>query len=157
MHAYVPTAALEYIPLRLAFSHEAQNFTRWITANLRRLSDAIGIPLRLAERKAVGDRRFADLLARDERDGSLVVIENQLEGADDAHLGQILTYLAAANARTAVWIAERFSEPHLSAIRLLNSIAALDLFAVRVRLVRIGESDLASVFDVLERPSRAKS
>ena len=80
--------ALQSLPVRTVWSHEAQAFTPWLAANLHRLSDAIGVPLRLMKAKAVGETRIADLLAQDERDGSVVVIENQLETADDAISGR---------------------------------------------------------------------
>ena len=146
---------LESVPVRIVWPHEAQSFTPWLAANLDRLSEAIGVPLCATDGKAIAGTQIADLLARDERDGSTVVIENQLEAGDNAHLGQILTYLAGVDARTVVWIAERFSDPHLSAIRWLNANTrpAFSFYAVRIRVVRIEGSALAPVFDALERPN----
>ena len=150
---------LESLPVRAVWSHEAQSFTPWLAAHLEGLSAAIGVRLRLVRAKVVGDSRIADLLARDERDGSIVVIENQLETADDAHLGQILTYAAAIDARAVVWVAPRFNTPHLAAVRWLNAKAgpAVGFYAVEVRVVRIGLSALAPVFTALERPNDGAS
>ena len=155
MSAQPILSALETVPVRIVWPHEAQSFTPWLTANLDRLSDAIDVPLCAIDGKAVAGTQIADLLARDERDGSTVVIENQLEAGDNAHLGQALTYLAEVDAKTLVWIAERFSEPHLSAIRWLNANTgpAFSFYAVRIRVVRIGGSALAPLFEVLERPN----
>uniref|UniRef100_UPI0013DFB5F2 hypothetical protein n=1 Tax=Nitratireductor alexandrii TaxID=2448161 RepID=UPI0013DFB5F2 len=49
----------------------------------------------------------------------------------------------------------RFREPHLSAIRWLNEHTAdgFSFFAVRLRVVRIGDSALAPVFEVVEKPN----
>ena len=58
--------------------------------------------------------------ARNPEDGSLVLIENQLEQTDHSCLGQILTYLLGLDAQFVVWIAREFREPHLSAIHWLN-------------------------------------
>jgi hypothetical protein len=151
-------AALQNLPVRAVMAHEAQAFTPWLAANLHRLSDAIDIPMRLLKAKAVSETRIADLLARDERDGSVVVIENQLEAADDAHLGQILTYAAAIDARAIVWIATRFDPPYRAALRWLNAKAApgVGFYAVEVRVVRIGDSAPALIFTVLERPTRGE-
>jgi hypothetical protein len=148
----------EDVPARIIWWNEAHAFTRWLAANLVSLSNAIDVPLALLSSKAVGATRFVDLLAHDERDGSIVVIENQLEPANDAHLGQILTYVAAVDARAVVWIATRFAAPHLSAIRWLNGIAGqpLRFYAVALRVVQAGASSPTVIFDVLERPRRSE-
>ena len=53
------------------------------------------------------------------------------------------------------WIAKGFDEAHLSALRWLNEHTgeSFAFFAVRIRVVRIGDSPLAPVFEVLERPN----
>ena len=148
-------ADLESLPIRVVWPHEAQGFTRWLAANLDRLSAVIGVPLRLIEAKAVGGSQIADLLARDERDGSAVVIENQLEASDYSHLGQTLTYAAAVDARSVIWIAARFEAPHLAVLRWLNTkTPSVGFYAVEVRVVRIAASAPAVILAVLERPNR---
>ncbi len=84
-----------------------------------------------------------------------VLIENQLEDANLQHLGQVLAYLAGLEAKVVVWIAKEFDEQHRSAIRWLNDHTddPFAFFAIRVRVVRIAESPLAPVFEVLERPN----
>jgi hypothetical protein len=66
-----------------------------------------------------------------------------------------MTYLAGLNAQAVVWVASNFREPHLSAIRWLNehTVAPFAFFAVQLRVLRIGNSPLAPVFDVLEKPN----
>ncbi|WP_372801106.1 hypothetical protein [Paracoccus seriniphilus] len=59
----------------------------------------------------------ADIAARNPMDGSIGLIENQLETTDHIHLGQIMTYLARLKAQSVFWIAPSFRKPHLSAIR----------------------------------------
>ena len=83
-----------------------------------------------------------------------VVIENRWKKRLQ-HLGQVLAYLAGLDARMVVWIARGFDDAHLSAIRWLNdhTVDPYAFFAVRVRVVRIGNSALAPVFEVLQRPS----
>ena len=96
-------------------------------------------------------------LANNPVDGSRVLIENQLESTDHTHLGQILTYLAGLEAQTVIWAAREFREPHLSAIRWLNTHTTDEFafFAVKVRVVRIGDAPslVAPLFEVLERPN----
>lgn len=146
---------LEMVPVRNAWAHEAGAFTPWLAQNLDRLGDALGIPLEHVQTEAPVATFSADILARNAGDGSTVLIENQLEDSDHGHLGQIMTYLAGLSAQTVVWIAPRFRDAHLSAIRWLNEHTAdpFSFFAVEVRVVRIGDSPLAPVFEVIERPN----
>jgi hypothetical protein len=145
---------LETVPVRTAWAREATVFTPWLAQNLDRLSDALGIPLELVQAEAPVTTFSADLLARNAADGSVVLIENQLEDTDHLHLGQIMTYLAGLEAHTVVWVSPRFREAHISAIRWLNEHTSepFSFFAVEVRVVRIGNSPLAPVFEVVERP-----
>ena len=145
---------LEPVDLRTAWKHEALNFTPWLTENLDRLSQAIGIEMSLEDTEVKIDRFSADILARNAQDDSLVLIENQLDWSDHTHLGQILTYLAGLQAQSVIWVASGFEEAHLSAIRWLNEHTAepFAFFAVRVGVVRIGASPMAPVFEVIERP-----
>lgn len=141
--------------LRDAWSDEARDFTPWLAKNLNRLSDAIGINLEPIEIEASVAPFSADILARNVMNDSNVVIENQLEWSDHTHIGQILTYLAGLEAQTVIWIARGFAEPHLSAIRWLNTHTDEEFafIAVRLRVVRIENSPLAPVFEIVEKPN----
>lgn len=146
---------LESANLRKAWPHEAHDFTPWLAENLDRLSEAIGLDLELEGYEVqVGPYR-ADIVANDPSDGTRVLIENQLEDANHQHLGQVLAYLAGVEAKVVVWIAKEFDEQQRSAIRWLNDHTEdpFAFFAIRLRVVRIGESPLAPVFEVLERPN----
>lgn len=147
--------SLESIPLRDAWPNEARDFTPWLAENLELLSETIGLPLERTGVEVSVDEFSADILARNPRDDTAVLIENQLEGSDHSHLGQILTYLAGLQAKTVIWIAREFSEAHMSAIRWLNNNtdSQFAFFAIRVRAVRIGESPVAPVLEVSEQPS----
>lgn len=143
------------LPLRDAWKHEEQSFTPWLAANIDHLSEAINIPLELTGTEVAVETFSADILARNPQDNSVVLIENQLETTDHTHLGQIMTYLAGLEARTVIWIAPNFREPHLSDIRWLNEHTAdgFSFFAVRLRVVRIGDSPFAPIFEVVEKPN----
>lgn len=140
---------------REAWRNEAGDFTPWLAANMDRLSEAVGIPLELEGTEVAVESFAADILARNPMDGGMVLIENQLEQTDHTHLGQIMTYLAGLNAQTVIWIAPAFREAHLSAVRWLNQHTAesFSFFAVRIRLLRIGDSPYAPVFEVIEKPN----
>lgn len=143
------------LPLRDAWANEARHFTPWLAENIDHLSEAIGIPLELTGTEVAVETFSADILARNPMDGTVVLIENQLETTDHTHLGQIMTYLAGLEAQTVIWIAPAFREPHLSAIRWLNKHTAdgFSFFAVTARIVRIGDSPFAPIFEVKEKPN----
>lgn len=146
---------LEDLVPRDAWGHEAHAFTPWLAENLHSLTDAVGMELELTGQEVPVERYAADILARNVADDTLVLIENQLEDTDHTHLGQIMTYLAGLDARTVIWISPKFREPHLSAVRWLNehTVDGFSFFAVRLRIVRIGASPMAPVFEVEEKPN----
>lgn len=146
---------LERVDVRKAFPNEAHNFTPWLAANLGRLSAELDIELELEGQEVrVGTLR-ADIVARVSQSDDRVLIENQLELADLQHLGQVLAYLAGLEAKIVIWIAKGFGDEHLSAIRWLNehTVDPFAFFAVQVSIVQIGDSPLAPVFEILERPN----
>lgn len=148
-------ARLEFIDPRMAWAHEAHQFTPCLYENLNHLSDAVGMQLE-AEGKEVAVERFsADILARNVQDDTLVLIENQLASSDHTHLGQIMTYLAGLEARSVIWVATSFRESHLSAIKWLNEHTdeRFGFFAVELKVVRIADSPFAPLFEVIERPN----
>lgn len=150
-----PIARLQHVDVRDAWAHEAQNFTPWLYENLDALGEAIGMPLD-GEGSEVNVGPFsADILARNRADDSKVLIENQLAGSDHGHLGQIMTYLAGLECKTIIWVATDFRDEHRSALKWLNDHTEdeFSFFAVKVRVVRIGDSPFAPIFDVLERPN----
>lgn len=146
---------LQDLPLRRAWEHEARTFTPWLAENIDHIAEVIGISLELTGTEVAVGGFAADILARNPQDDSVVLIENQLEEGDHGHLGQIMTYLAGLDAKIVVWIAPSFREPHLSAIRWLNQHTADDFsfFAVRLRVVQIGDSPFAPIFEVVEKPN----
>ena len=151
----VTIGKLMAVDVRQAWPHEALDFTPWLSNHLDELSDVIGIPLELQGTEVQVGGFAADILDTDASTGTGVLIENQLDGSDHKHLGQIMTYLAGLDVSAVVWIASSFSEPHLSAINWLNehSDDAFSFFAVRLSAVRIGDSAIAPMLSVEARPN----
>ena len=108
---------LQRVPLREVWRHEALDFTRWLEDNYDVLNDILDITLSNVEREQAAGAFNVDLVAED-GSGSLVVIENQLEKSDHDHLGKLITYLTALEARTAIWIV---SEPRPEHVRAISS------------------------------------
>ena len=151
-----PLSELERVPLREAWIHESGLFTPWLAEadKLKDLADELGISeLVLVDTEyRVGDFKL-DILCTD--DDGRVIIENQLEKSDHAHLGQIITYAAGVGAKKIIWVAESFRPEHAAALQFLNDNTTDDLnfFGVEVKLWRIDNSPLALKFEVVLKPN----
>ena len=148
---------LTRVDLRDIWTSEAADFTPWLAReeNLVILGDTLGIDLELeAQEKSVGPFR-ADILCKDKRTDSWVLVENQLERTDHSHLGQLLTYASGLDAVTIVWIAGHFTDEHRSTLDWLNRITdeRFRFFALEVELWRIGESPAAPKFNIVSKPN----
>ncbi len=151
-----PAAALigkiERIALRDVWKHEAHHFTAWLAQHLEVLSEAIGPDLTLVEREAAAGEFSVDLLAED-ADGGTVIIENQLGKSDHDHLGKLLTYMAAFEASTAVWVVGEPRPEHTKAVAWLNDSSPADVYLLRAEAVRIGGSPPALLLTPIVGPS----
>ncbi|MCZ6851300.1 MAG: hypothetical protein O7F17_06640 [Planctomycetota bacterium] len=100
---HVSISKLRRAALKDVWPNEATDFTPWLQENIAVLSDTVDIALSTPEREQSTGSFKVDLLAED-RSGDPVVIENQLASSDHDHLGKLLTYLVAFEAKTAIWI-----------------------------------------------------
>lgn len=147
----------EVTDLRSVWPNEASDFTPWLAkpANLKLLSDAVGLDLTADETESgVGDFSV-DILATEMGSGARVVIENQLEDTNHDHLGKLITYASGKDASIIIWVVKRAREEHKSAIAWLNAHTddGAVFFLCEVKLYRIGDSKPAVMFDVVERPN----
>lgn len=92
------------IPLTEVWRNEAKNLTPWLCQNIDILSDALDIELTNAERKQSTGNFNVDIKAED-NEGNIVLIENQFGTSDHDHLGKLITYRTAFEAKIAIWIA----------------------------------------------------
>lgn len=140
------------VPLREVWKHEAYDFTAWLEENVDVLNDLLEVPLETAERESpAGDFRV-DLVGED-RDGNTVVIENQLDKSDHQHLGELITYLAAMEAKVAVWIVSEPRPEHTRAISWLNEATDASFYLVKLEAVQIGDSPPAPLLTLIVGPS----
>ncbi len=112
---------INHVDPRTVWQHEASAFTPWLSENLDRLSEALGLELELTEVEAPVGSFSLDLLAKDLSRDRVVIIENQLEGTDHDHLGKLLTYASGYDASVVVWIATQIRDEHRQAMDWLNS------------------------------------
>lgn len=153
-------APLKSQNVRDHWDHEAHEFTPWVANEIRsdqasELEDTLGLDLTVVETEKSVGRYNVDILADVVEDNRTVVIENQLTPSDHDHLGKALAYASGVDADIVVWIAPQFYDEHQDAIQWLNqnSREAVDLFAVRLEVWRIGDSAPAVRLNPMAKPS----
>ena len=143
---------LERVRLREVWEHEAQNFTQWLEKNIDLLGEVIDIEFSDVEREQSAGDFHVDLIAKDD-EGNTVVVENQLEKSNHDHLGKIITYAAALDAKIAVWIVSSPRPEHVAAVTWLNESSSASFYIVKVEAVKIGSSPPAALFTLITGPS----
>jgi hypothetical protein len=146
---------LKIVDAREAWRHEAHQFTPWLASQIELLGDALGLDLEVeATEVSVGDFNV-DIVARESGTGRRLIIENQLEGTDHSHLGQVLTYASGTDAQFVVWISTRFRDEHRQALDWLNSRTneGIDFFGIEIELLQIENSPFAPHFKVVAQPN----
>jgi hypothetical protein len=139
---------LERVELRQVWKHEAYDFTKWLQDNIDVLNEATGLALVNIDREQAAGSFSIDLVAEDEGGGK-IIIENQLEKSNHDHLGKVITYLAAMEARAAVWIVSEPRPEHVAAIAWLNDSSSAAFYLVKVEAVRIGQSPFAPLLTLI--------
>ena len=143
---------IQKVPLREVWKHEALDFTTWLQENMDVVSDVINVPLDEAEREQSAGDFSVDLVARD-NSGDPVVIENQLEKSNHEHLGKLLTYLVAFEAKTAIWIVSAPRPEHVSTITWLNESSPASFYLLKVEAIKIAGSPPAPLLTLVVGPS----
>jgi len=106
---------LKRVPLREVWRHEALDFTKWLQDNIDVLNDVLNLSLSSAEREQPAGSFNVDIVAEDDS-GNPVIIENQLGKSDHDHIGKIITYLVALDAKIAIWIVADHRPEHVRAV-----------------------------------------
>jgi uncharacterized protein DUF4268 len=144
---------LRRVPLREVWLHEARDFTTWLERNPDALSELLDFPLENVERERRAGSFSVDLVAEDQS-GDTVVIENQLEKSDHDHLGKLITYLSALEAKVAIWIVSEPRPEHVGAITWLNESPLARFYLVKAEAVRISDSPAAPLLTLITGPSQ---
>ena len=150
-----PIGKIERVPIREVWRYEDEDFTPWLKENLDQLGEVLGMVLDRAEDEFRVGRFSLDIVAKNANTQDTVAIENQLEDTDHSHLGQLLTYVAGAEAKTAIWIAAQFKEEHRAALEMLNnsSNGEIAYFGVEIEAIRVGNSEPAALFQPVVTPN----
>jgi hypothetical protein len=113
--------------IRSIWRDERHDFSAWLLDNADILSDVLGIDVELERpEERVGDF-WLDLIGQDHTNGTVLIVENQLEATDHSHLGQTVLYAAGTGAKTVVWIAREFRAEHRQALSWLNETTTDDV------------------------------
>ena len=140
------------VELREVWKREASDFTQWLQQNIEVLGSALDISLVNVEREQAAGSFSIDLVAEDEGGGT-IIIENQLGKSDHDHLGKLITYLTAMEAKAAIWVVSDPRPEHVAAITWLNESLSARFYMVKVEAVRIEDSPAAALFTLIVGPS----
>lgn len=148
---------LKEVDIRTVWAHEQYDFSKWLASeeNIKELGNTLNLSLADVEtEKFVGSYR-CDIICKDELTGKSVLIENQLEQTNHDHLGKIITYASGLEASVIVWIVAEARQEHASAIEWLNKNTTDDVafFLLEVHAYKIGDSDPAPMFRIIEQPN----
>lgn len=143
--------------LREVWQDEARDFTPWLSQddNISLLADAIGLDITVDETESsVGDFSV-DIFASETGTNRKIIIENQLEDTNHDHLGKLITYASGKQADVIIWVVKRAREEHRAAIEWLNNHTdeGIGFFLCEIKLYRIGNSEPAVKFEVIEKPN----
>jgi len=143
---------IKRVPLREVWRHEARDFTTWLQTNIDILCEVIDMELTNVEREQSTGNFSVDLVAED-ASGNTVIIENQLEKSDHDHLGKLVTYLAAVEAKAAVWIVADARAEHVAAVSWLNQSPQNNFYIVKLEAIKIDTSDSAALLTLIVGPT----
>lgn len=134
------------------------HFSDWLfeQERLNILSEALEISeIQPVEREAnAGDFRVDIKGVLKDGSDSQIVIENKFGRSDHDHLGKALTYAAVLDARYVIWIVEKARSEHISLVEWLNNnMSEKGFFLVELELWKIGHSDVAPRFNIIEKPN----
>lgn len=148
---------LTEVDVRELWLHEQYDFSNWLAkeSNLNYLNDILGLTLVNVDKEVYVGSYRCDLVAKDETTDTTVIIENQLESTNHDHLGKIITYAAGLGAKVIVWIVKNAKEEHRAAIEWLNNNTVNDInfFLIEIHAYRIGNSEPAPKFEIIEQPN----
>lgn len=148
---------LHEVDVRELWQHEQYDFSKWLAQedNIAYLNDILGLTLIDVNNEVYVGPYRCDLVAKDETSGVTVIIENQLDGTNHDHLGKIITYASGLGAKFIVWIVKEAKEEHRAAIEWLNNntINEINFFLIEIHAYKIGNSEAAPKFEVIEKPN----
>jgi hypothetical protein len=134
------------------------DFSDWLVTQegIDLIAEDLEVEIENPKREAKGSNFSCDVVANivgDEK--HIVVIENQFGRTNHDHLAKLLTYAAAHNAMTGIWIAEEAADDHRQVIDWLNenTPVTVALYLAELKAYTIGSSPAAPMLDLVCRPN----
>ena len=143
---------IKRVALREVWKHEAMDFSTWLEDNIDVINEILDLNLSNAEREKSAGKFSVDLVAEDDKSNP-VIIENQLEKSNHDHLGKIITYLTALEAKTAIWIVADPRPEHIRAISWLNESSSASFYLLKIEAIQIEDSAPAPLLTLIVGPS----
>ena len=143
---------IQRVKLREVWKHEATDFTTWLEENIDVLNDALDLSIVSVDRERSAGDFSVDLVGED-NNGQVVIIENQLAKSDHDHLGKLITYLTALEAKIAIWIVAEPRSEHVKAVAWLNESSSAAFYLAKVEAIKIGDSPPAALLTLITGPS----
>ena len=147
-------ARIQRVSLREEWPDEARDFTPWLARNIGELGAALGVELELRPPAMAVGSLTPGLLAVERNGGRAVVIESQLQPADNDHLSRLLLYATGQDAKLVIWVASEIGTEHRQILDWLNQRAGenTQFYGVALELLRVDDSRPAPLFNVMVAP-----
>ena len=144
--------------IRKIWPHEEKNLSVWVSDNIDRLNNVLGLDIEILSREEFVHSFRIDLAGTENYSQMPVIIENQFGRSNHDHLGKLITYSAAKEAGIIIWIANEFKVAHKEAIEWLNKISPQDLsfYAIELEVYKIDKSLPAPNFRIAAGPPPSK-
>jgi hypothetical protein len=149
----VELGVLKSVDVRQVWKHEASDFSQWLSRdeNIKLLGETVKLDLQVDGTEVYAGKFRIDILATDLNTDHKVIIENQLEPSNHDHLGKVITYAAALDAKYLIWIVKDVLPEHQKAIEWLNEFLdeEIRIFLLRIEVWQIGNSAYAPNFEIV--------
>ena len=154
-----PICPAKPITPKSLFGNEA-GFSDWLVSKqgIDFLEQFLKIRIEKPVREAKSTNFPCDILAKKTGEKNhIVVIENQLGSTNHDHLAKLLTYAAAHNAMTGIWIAGEVAEDHRHVVNWLNENTppSISFYLVKLIAYKIGNNP-APILEVVCKPKKVK-
>lgn len=145
---------LEMVDPDRVWEEGADNFAPWFLAHSTQLADVLGIPSGLADARLYTTKSATGVIGIDQNGDEVVVVSTERSVAEDGDLGRALGMVASSGASSIALISAKFREEQLQALSWLNNQtkSGVRWYGVETQAVRIGDSPVAMLFDLVAAP-----